>query len=237
MTNVIGLYDDPRKAQDVKQELLRAGLQEDDIELMDQKEDRQLDQHLAEFGLSREHARLYAEAVRRGKAVLNAHAPDDQADQILEILNNAGARDIEEAKSEFSAGGGKQGSLQSIPEVEEKVSVGKKQTLLGGKRVTTKVTEKPIEESVRLKEEKVEIRKSESDRKLSPEEAEQAFKEETRDFTETREVAEVTKEARETGRVEIETKAEEREEKVQAKVRKTEVKTEDIKPEEAKKKQ
>jgi stress response protein YsnF len=229
MTNVIGLYNDPGKARQVINELLRAGLQENDIELMDQQQDPQLEQHIAEFGISQDHAHLYAEAVRHGKAVLNARAPEDQAERILDILDSNGALNIDEAAKEFSQQQGQQ--TEVIPEIEEELSVGKRQTLQGGKRVTAKVTEKPVEESVRLKEEKVEVQRRDSDRKLSPQEAEQALKDQTREFTETREVPEVKKEARETGQVEIKKSATEREEKVKDTVRKTEVQTEEIKPE------
>lgn len=230
MTNVIGLYDDPGKARQVINELLQTGLRQDDVELMgeDSKQDQNLEQHMAEFGLSQRDARNYAEAVRHGKAVLNAHAPDDQAERVLEILNKYGARDIEEASREYQA---EQGEAQSIPEVEEKLEVGKRAVLQGGVRVSTKVTERPVEESVRLKQEKIQVKRQDSDRKLSEEEAKQAFKEETREFTETREVPEVKKEARETGRVEIQKTAKESEEKVKDKVRKTELRTERIEPE------
>ncbi|MBC7907699.1 MAG: DUF2382 domain-containing protein [Rhodospirillaceae bacterium] len=238
MTNVIGLYEDPGKAQQVINELIQAGLQKNDVELMAQDE-QELESHISELGIREEDAHLYAEAVRHGKAVVRAQTSEDNAEQILELLNRNGALDLDEVAQEFEqeeerqqpAKQAKPQQKQTISQAEESLTVEKRKTLQGGKRVTTKVSEQPVEQKIKLKEEKVDVRQEESDRKLSPEEAESAFKEETREFTETREVPEVKKEARETGRVEIEKSAKEREETVRDTVRKSEIKTEEIKPE------
>lgn len=231
MTNVIGLYDDPGKAKQVINELMQAGLQQNDVELM-AEDQQELESHISEFGIRQEDAHLYAEAVRHGKAVVRAQTSDDKAEQILELLNRNGALDLDEVAQEFEQEEQKQSSeRQTISQAEESLNVGKRKTLQGGKRITTKVTERPVEQTISLREEKVEVRQEESNRKLSPEEAESAFKDETREFTETREVPEVKKEARETGRVEIEKSAKEREETVRDTVRKSEIRTEEIKPE------
>lgn len=248
MTNVIGLYNDPSKAQQVINELMQAGLQQNDVELM-AEDQQELESHISELGIRQEDAHLYAEAVRHGKAVVRAQTSDDRAEQILELLNRNGALDLDEVAHEFEQeqqenqqpakqakpsqkqSEQKSGERQTLSQAEESLIVEKRKTLQGGKRVTTKVSEQPVEQKVSLKEEKVEVRQEESNRKLSPEEAESAFKDETREFTETREVPVVKKEAHETGRVEIEKSTKEREETVRDKVRKSEIKTEEIKPE------
>lgn len=242
MINVIGVYDDAGKARQVINELVKAGLEEDDIEVMadEQKRDEELEEHIRDFGLSKMHAHLYAEAVRHGKAVLNAHTADDDAQRILDILNANGARDIEETAEEFSGqhqesqgaqAGWSQAGQEAIPEIEEELEIGKKKILQGGVRLVTKVSEKPVKKTVELREEHIEVERHESDRELSPDDAKQYLEEETREFTETREVPEVEKKARETGRVEIKKQAKTHEETIEDTVRKTEVEVEQIKPE------
>lgn len=252
MTNIIGLYDDPGMVRQVINELVNAGLHQEDIEVMggDARSDQDLEQHIAELGVESRNAHAYAEAVRHGKAVLNARTSDEQADRVLEILNRNGARNIQDVAEELERQGGQQTrqaqgrqqqgeneQTEAISEVEEQMRVEKRQTLQGGMRVKTTVSEQPVEETVRLKEEKIDVERKESERKLSPDEAEAAFKGETRDFHETREVPEVKKEARETGRIEVRKTTEEHEEKVKDKVRKSKVETEKIEPENRDKKQ
>ncbi|MBC7950837.1 MAG: hypothetical protein H7Z12_03320 [Rhodospirillaceae bacterium] len=100
MTNLIGLYDDPGKAQQVITELLRAGLQQNDLEVM-AEDQTELESHISEMGIRREDAHLYAEAVRHGKAVVRAQTTDDRAEQILDLLNRNGALDLDEVAHEF----------------------------------------------------------------------------------------------------------------------------------------
>ena len=67
----------------------------------------------------------------------------------------------------------------SVAEVEENVAVGKRKVLSGGVRVTTSVNERPVEETVTLREEQVEVERQPADRKLTPQEAKAAFQEKT----------------------------------------------------------
>ena len=68
-------------------------------------------------------------------------------------------------------------------------------------RVTTSVNERPVEETVTLREEQVEVERQPADRKLKPEEAEAAFQEKTVEMLGTSEELEVSKEARVVGEV------------------------------------
>ena len=118
----------------------------------------------------------------------------------------------------------------SVAEVEENVAVGKRKVLSGGVRVTTSVNERPVEETVTLREEQVEVERQPADRKLKPEEAEAAFQEKTVEMLGTSEELEVSKEARVVGEVALGKRVAEREEKVRDKVRRTKVEVEEIKP-------
>ncbi len=122
------------------------------------------------------------------------------------------------------------GSSQSVREVEEELSVAKRQVGRGGVRVTTSVSERPVEETVTLREEKVEAKRRSADRELSPEEAEAAFEEKTIELTATGEEVEVRKTARLVGEVALSKQVEEREQTVRDTVRRSEAEVEEIEP-------
>ena len=96
-------------------------------------------------------------------------------------------------------------------------------------RVTTSVKERPVDETVTLRDEQVEVERQPANRKLKPEEAEAAFQEKTVEMLGTSEELEVSKEARVVGEVALGKRIDEREEKVRDKVRRTEVEVEEIK--------
>jgi uncharacterized protein (TIGR02271 family) len=116
----------------------------------------------------------------------------------------------------------------TVQEVREELEVGKRKVATGGVRVTSSVSEVPVEETVTLREEKVAAERKNVDRKLSPEEAEAAFKGRTVEATSTSEEAEVTKQARVVGEVSIGKQTKEREETVRDTVRRTEVEVEKV---------
>ena len=115
-----------------------------------------------------------------------------------------------------------------MQEVEEELSVGKRKAATGGVRVTTSVSERPVEETVTLREEKVAAERKPADRELSPEEAEAAFEGKTVEMLATSEEAEVSKQARVVGEVAVGKQVEEREETVKDTVRRTEVEVEEV---------
>ncbi len=95
-------------------------------------------------------------------------------------------------------------------------------------RVTTNVSETPVEKTVTLREEKVAAERKPVDRKLSSEEAKAAFQGKTVEVLATSEEAEISMEARVVGEVAIGKQVSEREETVRDKVRRTEVEVEEI---------
>ena len=122
------------------------------------------------------------------------------------------------------------GREETVPVVEEELSVGKRKVATGGVRVTSRVVERPVQRTVHLREEHVEAERKRSDRVLSPEEAEAAFRDKTVEVTGTAEEAEVRKTAREVGEVSLGKRVEERTETVRDKVRRTEVEVEELEP-------
>ena len=127
-------------------------------------------------------------------------------------------------------GSGRAERRETVPVVEEGLEVGKRRVATGGVRVTSSVSERPVEETVTLREERVEARRTRADRELSPDEAEAAFEDRTVEMLATGEEAEVRKTARVVGEVTLGKRTTEREETVRDTVRRTEVEVEEIGP-------
>jgi stress response protein YsnF len=121
-----------------------------------------------------------------------------------------------------------EGREEKVEVVEERLAVGKREVETGGVRVTSRVVETPVEETVRLREERVEAERRPDDRKLSPEEADAAFAERTVEMMGTGEEAEVGRTARVVEEVTLRKRAGEREATVRDTVRRTEVEVEEL---------
>ena len=121
-------------------------------------------------------------------------------------------------------------STQTVREVEEELSIAKRQVGRGGVQVTTSVSERPVEQTVTLREETVEAKRRAADYTLSPEEAEEALQEKTIEMTATGEEVEVSKTARLVGEVALSKQTTEREQTVRDTVRRSEAEVEEIEP-------
>ena len=135
--------------------------------------------------------------------------------------------------SEDDEGRGSSGRAErreTVPVVEEGLEVGTRRVATGGVRVTSSVSERPVEETVTLREERVEAGRRRADRELGPEEAEAAFRDRTVEMLATGEEAEARKVARVVGEVTLGKRVGEREETVRDTVRRTEVEVEEIGP-------
>lgn len=227
-TTIIAMYDNADKAQQVADEVVRAGVSRDAIDVLrgdGNGSSSSLVGKLTERGVEAREAAIYAEEIGKGGSMVTVEAPDETAEDACEIMNRFDARDLEQLVAEAA---GSRPEQESVPVVEEQVSIGKRKVLRGGMRVTSTVSERPIEETVRLREEKVALEQHRADRKLSPEEAEKAFQQQTVELTETAEEAVISKEAHVVGEVSLRKTAAEREETVQATARRTDVKVEEI---------
>ena len=217
---VIATIESAKIAQQLIDELIKAGFEDQDVEILAGDED-ELVAEIVERGFGKDDARGYAQAVGRGKTVVAARAAAGKAEKAAAIMERYEA-DASEPGSELDEA--------SVAEVEENVAVGKRKVLSGGVRVTTSVNEQPVEETVTLRDEQVEVERQPANRKLKPEEAEAAFQEKTVEMLGTSEELEVSKEARVVGEIALGKRIDEREEKVRDKVRRTEVEVEEIKP-------
>ena len=114
----------------------------------------------------------------------------------------------------------------ALQEAEEQLDVGKRQVLRGGVRVVRRVVERPVEESVRLREEKVNVDRRPADRALTSAEADEVFTDRAVELTEVGEEAVAAKSARVVGEVVVDKTAAERVETVRDTLRSSDVRVE-----------
>ena len=211
-TTVIGVLDDEAAAGLAMSSLREAGF--GDLEVLKGGE-AEIVAEVRGRDFGEEQARAFAKAAAGGKVLLAVSTSEDKADRALELLQRKPAPASAERKG-------------TIEVVEEELEVGTRKVATGGVRVTSSVSEVPVEETVTLREEKVAAERKDVDRELSPEEAEVAFEGGTVEALGTREEAEVSKVARVVGEVSIGKRTKEREETVRDTVRRTEVEVEQI---------
>ena len=217
---IIATIASPKIAKQLIDELLEYGFKDQDVEILEGDEDA-LVAEIVERGFGQGDARDYAEAVNRGKSLVAARAPEDKVERIAAIMERYETSTGESSDEE-------QG--ETVQEIEEELSVGKRKVASGGVRVTTSVSERPVEETVTLREEEVEVARRPVDRKLKPGEAEAAFQDKTVEMLGTSEELEVSKEARVVGEVSLGKRVAEHEETVKDTVRRSQVEVDKIKP-------
>jgi len=218
---VIGTIESPKVAQKLIAELVEAGFKDRDVEILEGVED-ELVAEIVGRGFGEEDARGFAGEAAGGKRLVAAKVPEDQVERAVAVME----------RHEAARGGGRAGSGggETVQEVEEELSVGKRKVASGGVRVTSSVVERPVQRTVTLREEHVEAGRRRADRGLSPEEAEAAFEERTVEVLGTSEEAVVRKEARVVGEVSLGRQTTERKETVRDTVRRTEVEVEEVEP-------
>lgn len=116
---------------------------------------------------------------------------------------------------------------RKIPIIEENLAVGKREVKTGGVRLRSRIIERPVEESIRLREERVNVERTTVDRPATAADF-QNFQERDIEMIERAEVPVVSKEARVVEEVSIGKNVEERSETISDTVRKTEVDVEKL---------
>lgn len=114
-----------------------------------------------------------------------------------------------------------------LPVIEENLEVGKQEVETGGARITSRIVERPVEETINLREEHVSVERKAVNRPVDETDV-NAFKEEELELTEHAEVPVVNKEARVVEEVSLNKEVEEREETIKDTLRNTEVEAERI---------
>jgi uncharacterized protein (TIGR02271 family) len=197
------------------------------------------------FGDDDDEARTYTGIANRSGSVVTVHAQSsDEAERAADILDEYGAVDVNERASQYglrsNTGNYSSGSditskegTSSIPIIEENLNIGKRQVQTGGARLRSRIIERPVEESLRLREEHVRVERTAVDRPATDADF-QNFKEGTIDVVESAEVPVVSKEARVVEEISLNKEVDEREETIRDTVRSTEVDIEDLDKEDIK---
>jgi stress response protein YsnF len=223
MTTVVTTFDDQDSADQAMDALRKEGFDGVDFKVLAGDADTLMNE-LTGYGFGKADAREFADAAGEGKTLVAAHVSKRKAEQAASIMAH-----YESSENGDSERGNGKNRGQTVPIVEEELSVEKSKVANGGVRVSSNVRETPVERKVTLREERVDAQRKQADRKLGADEAEAAFEEKTVEVMGTKEEAEVQKEARVVGEVAVSKETEEREETVRGSVRKTDVKVENVK--------
>lgn len=194
-------------------------------------------------------AKHYSEVARRGSIVTVHAQSNDEAQRAAQILDQYGAVDIDERANQYRGSYGSTATdataygstttdataydataarsttddtTASIPIIEEQLNVGKREVETGRVRLRSRIVERPVEQTLRLREERVYVERNAVNRPATEADF-AAFKEGTIEVTEHAEVPIASKEARVVEEVRLDKDVEERIETVRDTVRRTDV--------------
>ncbi len=229
MNNTVINVFEKSEAEKVVQELEKDGFARKDISVVAKGADtKRLIGKLTNESVPEEEARQYVEGVNAGKTLVYVKADDNKAKRAVAIMERySAAQSAPAGKSERGRTGKEAEGKVKVPVVEEQLRVGKREVQSGGVRVHKRMTEKPVEKDVQLREEHVKVERRPANRPASEGDT-AAFKKGSIEITETNEVPVVTKKARVVEEVVINKNVEEREEKVRDTVRRTDVEVESL---------
>ncbi len=198
---------------------------------------------LQSLGVPRSDAQGYEEALHRGHALVSVATTDQRIDNAVDIMSRHNIIDLNERMRSWGlADGGSRtaqsgaqaqrrnietGEEASLPIIEEEMRVGKREVERGGVRVSTHVTETPVEETVNLRDEQVHVERRPADRPIT--DADRAkLRDQTIEVREHDEEAVVSKDARVVEEVVVRKDVDTRQEKIQDSVRRTDVEVEQL---------
>ena len=272
-TTLVGVFDDFAAAQKAVQQLTKAGIKQGDISIArnnngksyetyggakskDYTSGTSIGDKIANFfdgifgtDVNNDERGVYAESVRRGGTIVTVKTDDSMTERAADILNGAGAADIDRRHAQYRAAGYKKFDQKAplyneeqtrterekfsrqnevaLPVIEEQLNVGKRVVQHGGVRVHTSVSEKPVSKTVNLREENVTVDRRPVDRAVTDADM-AAVKDGSFTVTEREEVPVVAKEAHVVEEVMIGKDVRERQETVRDTVKRTDVDVEEI---------
>lgn len=260
---ITALFDSRDDAEDALRRLSHAGIGAERAQIASEKGDEgrsglgmsgNLASVLNDQSLPASDRETFAEGLRRGGYLLTVRAEDRAAHQVVSILDETDAVDLDDRAEQWRSSGwsgpqttqnlqargdgmsastalqqgeqtrGLEGG-QSIPIVEEALRVGKREVSHGGVRVRSFIVETPAHEEVTLREEHVSVERRAVDQPVRA--GEDMLQERTVEFTETAEEAVVAKEARVVEELVVRKDVEQRVETIDETLRHTEVEIED----------
>jgi uncharacterized protein (TIGR02271 family) len=236
MNTVVGLFENRSQAEAAKSALAQANIATSGISLYDQTVPAPSGESEQGFWESVKHAfgfgedrGFYEEGIRRGGTVVSVRIDDHQTNQAAEILSRQGAVDIDTHAKEWRTAGWTGGPAKSdrpkadetIPVVQEELQVGKRAVRRGKTIVYRQVSEKPVEETIRLHDEVVRVERH----PVEPQRGASGvgFDEKTVEVIETHEEPVISKQARVVEEVTIQKDVKEREETIRDTVKRADV--------------
>ena len=226
---VIGVFDTKSHAQSAVQALKSENFVNDSIDSRYFGEKGRYDDRYASatdsvyaffsnlFDGDEDTARGYADVARRGTVVTVHCETMDQAKRAAAILDQYGAIDFDERNTAY--GGRAELNDDTIKVIEENIAVGKREVQTGSATVRARIIEKPVTETLRLREENIVINRTPVDRPATAAD----FKEGSITLTETAEEAVVAKNARVVEEISVGKEVNTRTETINETVRETEV--------------
>lgn len=205
----------------------------------------------------REHGQIYSEALRRGNCVLTVNAASEELrDRAVDIMNRHNPIDIDERAAHWRSQGwtgydenaptqidtqitqtramntGQRQATESheearIPVIEETLRVGKRAVQRGGIRVYQHMTERPVHETVELREEHLNVERQPVDQPATQADL-AAFKDGSVEMHEMGEESVISKSARVVEEVVVNRDTTQRQEEINDTLRKTDVQIEQI---------
>jgi uncharacterized protein (TIGR02271 family) len=182
-------------------------------------------------------------AVASRSTTVTVHATSAaEAERAADLLDRYGAVDVDERASQYGYGNTSAASTTdtsytdrdrtadttgAIPIIEENLNVGKRVVETGGVRLRSRIIERPVEESVRLRVEHVHVERNPVNRPATEADL-NSFREGTIEAREQAEVPVVGKTARVVEEVSLDKTVEERDEVVRDTVRRTDVDVENL---------
>jgi uncharacterized protein (TIGR02271 family) len=229
---VIGLFDGADQAQKCIQELKREGW--NDAQTYGSASGTgsgNITSKLTDAGVPRDEADLYADGVRSGGTLVLVRTEDAKAPRAVEIMERHSTPGATAGRANASSRGttGKaasspgRGAGKEIKEeiVQEEINIGKRHVERKGARISTHISERPVEEKVTLREEEVHVERRAANRPAS--EADLRGRDEEIVITERSEEPVVEKRARVVGEVVVSKDSHERTATVRDTVRRKDV--------------
>lgn len=267
---VVGIFDSASDAQTALQQLLEDGFSRNNVDISTREisdADRQNSTYAdndddSKGGIGGFFASLFGTdddddnrrrrdnftTVGTRHSIVTVHAVDaDEAERAADILDDAGAIDVDERAEQYRSGSYNatagltdqtnvtttdrltSDADQTFKVVEENLEVGKRDTERGGVRVRSHIVERPVEESVRLREERVRVMRNPVNRPATAADLD-TFREGHIEMVEHAEVPVVQKTANVVEEISIGKEVTEREETIRDTVRRTDVEVEEINP-------
>lgn len=254
---IAAVFNQQNNAQQARDALLASGLSSNDVHLAQKEKASTGDaaEEHESFGAEiksffhnlfssddAEDAALYSEAVQRGSYVVTVDVSDEkQVDKVASVLDRYNPVDVEDLSAEWKSGAANTGATQTsssartsgaqtskaIPVIQEELKVGKRQVQRGGVRVYQHVEEKPVNQSIGLREDHVKVERHAVDKPASPADI-AALKGGSFELRETAEEAVVEKTARVVEEVVVGIESTERTAQINDKLKRTEVDIEQL---------